>query len=109
MSSPKLERLPAASRPLTRKATRKTASGAVLVQTARGEQDVAQLRDVSEYGCNIACEANWLRSGSFITLRIGHDHTIQAIIRWVRDGTAGIEFLRAISLADSESFSSLAG
>ena len=43
--------------------------------------------------------------GQFITLRLSSDWTIQAIVRWVRDERAGIEFLRPIDSADARAIS----
>jgi PilZ domain len=96
-----------ASRAMTRKADRRPVSGSVLIQSGGGEQISARLRDLSAYGCNLACEADWLRLGRFISIRIGSDRTIQAIVRWSRDGTTGVEFLRPISDADAEKFGNL--
>lgn len=96
-----------AARVMTRKADRKPASGSVLIQSGSGEQISARLRDLSGYGCNLACEADWLRLGRFISIRIGSDCTIQAIVRWARDGATGVEFLRPISGADAEKFGNL--
>jgi PilZ domain len=94
-------------RALTRKSERRLVTGAVVIQSNAGERTSARLRDISVYGCNLACEADWLRMGRFITLRLGKDRTIQAIVRWTREGMTGIEFLRPISDAEAEVISGL--
>jgi hypothetical protein len=48
-------------------------------------------------------EADWLRTGIFITVQLSADWSLQAIVRWARNGTGGVEFLRAISEADARS------
>jgi hypothetical protein len=96
-----------APRVLSRQADRRSVAGAVLIQSNNGDRTSARLRDISAYGCNLSCEADWLRMGRFISLRIGKDRTIQAIVRWSRDGATGIEFLRPISNAEAESFAGL--
>ena len=97
----------ATPRALTRKAERRPVTGAVVIQSNAGERTSARLRDISVYGCNLGCEADWLRMGRFITLRLGKDRTIHAIVRWARDGATGIEFLRPISDAEAEAISGL--
>ena len=94
-------------RALTRKAERRPVTGAAVIQSNAGERTSARLRDISVYGCNLACEADWLRMGRFITVRLGKDRTIQAIVRWTREGMTGIEFLRPISEGEAEAISGL--
>jgi hypothetical protein len=36
-----------------------------------------------------------------VTIGLSNDWTIQAIVRWTRDGRAGVEFLRPISEEDA--------
>lgn len=89
-------------RPDARIVSRKKTKGSVLVQSSRGERCIARLRDISVFGCNLLTEADWLRNGSYISIRLGGDRSIQGIVRWARDGTHGIEFLRAISDAEAQ-------
>ena len=98
----KPERLTATPRPLTRKAARRPARGMVGVRSSHGDQTVAELHDFSAFGCNIVSAAAWLRIGSFITLRLSDEHTAQAIVRWIRAGSCGVEFLRPLPYADAE-------
>ena len=90
-----------AARPNTRRTSRRIAGTVATVRTAGGERSRARIRDVSIFGCSIVTEADWLRTGIFITLQLGPDWSIQAIVRWARDGVGGVEFLRAISEADA--------
>ena len=90
-----------AARPNTRRTSRRIAGTIATVRTAGGERSRARVSDVSIFGCSIVTEADWLRTGIFITLQLGPDWSIQAIVRWARDGVGGVEFLRAISEADA--------
>ncbi len=105
----KLQRLASETPPaaLTRKADRQTVSGKVIIQSNSGDRAPGRLRDISAYGCNLACEAEWLRIGRFISLRLAKDWTIQAIVRWNRDGATGVEFLRPLGHTDVELLGSL--
>ncbi len=88
-------------RPNTRRTTRRIAGTVATVRTAGGERSRARIRDVSVFGCSIVTEADWLRTGIFVTIQLSAEWSIQAIVRWARDGTGGVEFLRAISEADA--------
>ena len=90
-----------AVRPNTRRTTRRIAGTVATVKTAGGERSRARIRDVSVFGCSIVTEAEWLRTGIFVTLQLSPEWSIQAIVRWARDGVGGVEFLRAISEADA--------
>ncbi|MFM5894391.1 MAG: PilZ domain-containing protein [Novosphingobium sp.] len=90
-----------AVRPNTRRTTRRIAGTVATVRTAGGERCRARIRDVSVFGCSVVTEADWLRTGIFVTLQLSPEWSIQAIVRWARDGTGGVEFLRAITEADA--------
>jgi PilZ domain len=92
-----------AARPNTRRSTRRIAGTVATVRTAGGERCRARIRDVSVFGCSIVTEADWLRTGIFVTIQLSPEWSIQAIVRWARDGTGGVEFLRAISEGDARS------
>ena len=96
------QRLASSSRPLTRKAARRPARGAVAVRSSHGDRVHAELHDFSAFGCNIVSDAAWLRMGSFITLALSEDVSVQAIVRWVRNGSSGAEFLRPLPYAEAE-------
>ena len=91
------ERLQSAPRPLTRRVERRPSNASVLVQSSHGDHVKARLRDISIFGCNLLSDADWLRMGQFLSIRPPASEPIQAIVRWVRGGSCGVEFLRPIS------------
>lgn len=61
------------------------------------------MSDVSQFGCNLLIPEARFRIGQVVTLRLTEaDHDVPSIVRWVRDGEAGLEFFRplATSLVD---------
>lgn len=54
------------------------------------------LAEVSLHGCRVRAEEPWLRTGAFVSISIEDGARLQAIVRWVREGAAGMEFLRPI-------------
>lgn len=84
-------------RPQTRRVARQLAQARIAIRSNHGDSGDATLRDVSVFGCALDSNANWLRSGMFIALILSESWSIQALVRWVRDGRAGVEFLRSIS------------
>ena len=105
-AKPKIAKLEAtAARPNTRRAARRIAGAVATVRTSGGERSRARIRDVSVFGCSLVTEADWLRTGIFVTVQLAPDWSIQAIVRWARDGVGGVEFLRAISEADARNIS----
>ena len=98
----KIAKLESASpRPNTRRASRQIAEAVATIRSSSGERGRARIRDVSVFGCSLACDAPWLRTGMFLTVQMSSDWSIQAVVRWARDGIGGIEFLRPISDADA--------
>lgn len=93
-------------RPLTRRTSRFLAHARVTLRSNHGDRAKGSLRDVSVFGCAVQTEAEWLRTGMFVSLGLSGDWTIQAIVRWVRDGRAGVEFLRPISEAEAREIGS---
>jgi hypothetical protein len=72
------------------------------IENARGESVKVLLAEVSLHGCRIQADEPWLRVGGFVSIRIEHGAQLQAIVRWVREGAAGMEFLRPIPFEYSE-------
>jgi hypothetical protein len=106
-AKPKIAKLEATtSRPNTRRAERRIAGAEATVWSSGGERSHAQIRDVSVFGCSLVTEAEWLRTGIFLTVEFAPDWSIQAIVRWAREGVCGVEFLRAISEADASNIAS---
>ena len=66
------------------------------IENARGERAKVLLAEVSLHGCRIQTQEPWLRVGGFVSIHIDEGEKLQAIVRWHRDGAAGMEFLRAI-------------
>ncbi len=84
-----------------RRITRFLSSSRVSVRSSHGDSCKADLGDVSVFGCALQTTAEWLRVGMFGSIGLSNDWTIQAIVRWSRDGRAGVEFLRPISEEDA--------
>lgn len=95
------ERLGSDARPLTRRVDRQIARGDVIVQSSQGHSAQARLNDISIYGCNILADADWMRCGMFVSIQLTAERSIQAIVRWIRGGSCGVEFLRAIPDAEA--------
>lgn len=66
------------------------------LRTGRGRPYSVEVVDLSESGCRINERSAWLRAPSEVTIRIGALESLDATIRWVRDGQAGLEFRRPI-------------
>ena len=106
MANIKMKRPPLPSlahgEPQRRIVERKPFNGKVVIESSMGDRTIATVRNISPFGCNLRSDAEWLRLGRFITIRLSAERSIQAIVRWVRDGSAGVEFLRPIDLAEAE-------
>ena len=89
-----------ADRRRTRRIAHRSAEAAVSITASSGEHTEAAIRNVSVHGCNLQSDEGWLRMGRFITIGFGADRAVQGIVRWVRDGSTGVEFLRPISDAE---------
>jgi hypothetical protein len=87
---------------LRRKVSRRPASAAARVRSGSGDEAQGAISDLSAHGCCIRCEAGWLRLGAFVSIGIGGEAPLQAIVRWVRGGLCGLEFLRPIPAARAE-------
>jgi PilZ domain len=79
-----------------RREPRRQAFALATLGSARGETAEVQIADVSEHGCAVRGAAGWLRAGGFIDIAIGTAPALPALVRWLRDGCAGMEFLRPI-------------
>lgn len=101
----KLAHSPETSRPLTRKGTRRPASSLVLVTSSHGDRAKALLRDISIYGCNLVSEAGWLRTGCSSASGSIPSARFKPLLRWSREDTCGVEFLRPIPDAAGQELS----
>lgn len=66
------------------------------LHSSDGQKEKILIADVSIHGCSIRTEATWLRVGRFVAVSVDGGTKQDAIVRWVRDGAAGMEFLRPI-------------
>jgi hypothetical protein len=76
-----------------RKTERHRAEVSVVLISSLNERAAVHLADVSTHGCNIRGEAGWLRAGAFVSIALGDEPPLRAIVRWTRDGEAGMEFI----------------
>lgn len=103
--SAQLARLSAAqadTRPDRRKVHRYAAEAAATLHSSHGESAGVLLADVSTHGCNVQGDLGWLRPGSFVSIAYGDEPLLSAVVRWMRDGAAGMEFLQPIPASRAE-------
>jgi PilZ domain len=82
--------------PGRRRAPRTLAHAEARVASSGGDSAIMIIGNVSAHGCNVRGQADWLRLGSFVAVGIEGSVPLQAIVRWVRDGSAGLEFMRPV-------------
>lgn len=82
--------------PLRRKVHRSQVQIEARVTSSRGDSAMMTICNASSHGCNIRGEATWLRNGSVIGVTLDERPMLLGIIRWVRDGAAGLEFMRPV-------------
>ena len=92
-------------RPQTRRASRLRSQARATIRSSHGDRAKALIRDVSVYGCALECQSGWIRSGMFLSIHLNAEWTVQAIVRWVREDRAGVEFLRPISEIEARAIS----
>ena len=85
-----------------RRADRQPFNGKVVIGFGGSDSSIGRIRNISPFGCNVVADADWMRIGRIVSLKVGGRRVIQAIVRWTRDGTTGLEFLRPIDLAEVE-------
>ncbi len=85
-----------------RRISRRISGRSVIIKSSHGDRAKAVIRDVSIYGCNLVGDAPWIRVGSFVAIVLSPERSIQAIVRWSRGGSSGVEFLRPIPDAEAE-------
>jgi hypothetical protein len=82
--------------PGRRKVARAIVQVEASVTSSRGDSAKMTINNVSTYGCNITGDAGWLKMGSFVGVALEGGQPLQAIVRWLRDDSAGLEFLRPV-------------
>ena len=93
----RIEALGEAILPGRRKAARAIVQVGASITSVRGDSAAVTINNVSTHGCNIKGDAKWLRIGSCVGVSLEGSQPLQAIVRWLRDGSAGLEFLRPVS------------
>ena len=91
-----IEAIGEAIMPSRRKAARSIVHVGASVTSAHGDSAKVTINNVSTHGCNVTGDADWMRMGSFVGVGLEGSQPLQAIVRWMRDGTAGLEFLRPV-------------
>lgn len=66
------------------------------LETAHGDRADIRIAEVSLHGCRIKGDMDWIHTGAFVSIAAEGGRKLQAIIRWVREGSAGMEFLRPV-------------
>ena len=79
-----------------RRAPRFTAWHPARLQARQGRFEEVLLTDVSTHGCCVRSDSPNLRVGAILAIGVGEHPMLPAMVRWVRDGSAGMEFLRPI-------------
>ena len=92
--------------PDRRRAVRRAVDTQVRVSNSANKRCDSRISDFSSYGCNVKCEADWLRTGAFIAIELGDDKPVEGIVRWVRDDSCGVEFLHPLA-SDLEEWQAL--
>ena len=64
--------------------------------STQGEIALVGIGDVFAHGCVVQCASGWLRSGCFVSIVLDDGRPLEAVVRWVQEDHAGLEFLRAI-------------
>ena len=87
--------------PNRRETSRYQVAAQVKVTNGAGSNVTMSVEDISSHGCSIRGEVQWLRLGMILSIVLEDEPAVQAIIRWVRDGRAGMEFFRPITAAQT--------
>jgi hypothetical protein len=66
------------------------------LEFSNGGQTPVLLADVSLHGCSVRADTDLLRQGAFVSIGLGAESKVPAIVRWIRGGSAGMEFLRQV-------------
>jgi hypothetical protein len=88
--------------PDRRRELRVPAGYQAILEFSEGDSNKVSLADISTHGCCVRSEAEGMRIGRFVSIGIDDGQMLQAVVRWVRDGAAGMEFLRPIPPERSE-------
>ena len=88
----------AAGKPVRyRKEARRATRSEVSIDIGNNDWRLFPLTDPSQHGCNLG-SADWpFRIGQFVSLMTSETNKVDGIVRWVRGGQVGIEFVRPLS------------
>jgi len=98
----RLDPAPEATGQTRRKSFRIPAQAVAQLGSLDGEIIPVVIGDLSTHGCFVRSTSGWLRVGRFVSVSLGDDPPLRAIVRWVREEAAGLEFLRPIPMERSE-------
>jgi PilZ domain len=85
-----------AMRPDRRRAPRSIVRAEVNMTASNGTEIKATIADISTHGCNLRSDCDAIKIGGFVAISLESGHPLQAIVRWLREGSVGVEFLRPI-------------
>ncbi len=98
----RLSALHKATLPNRRRTMRALVKIEAAVSSVHGHTAQMGIGDISAHGCSLNSEAEWLRTGSFLAITLDGGSTLEGVVRWVRHGKAGVEFLRPVPFASAE-------
>ena len=79
-----------------RREPRFAALAEAIMHHSGGMRSRVLIADVSRHGCCIRSESHLPQQGAFVTIGLGQEPMQPGVIRWIRDDSAGMEFLRPI-------------
>jgi hypothetical protein len=82
--------------PDRRKAARRRVKTDAVLETMKGDRIEGVIADLSMLGCAVKGPIDDLGISRFVSFAIKGEPPLQGIVRWVRDGSAGIEFLQPV-------------
>jgi len=85
------------TKPNRRKERRYAAGFPARLKSSEGELTDVMVAEVSLHGCSVNTDAQWIGQGKFVSIGLSEKPMLLAIVRWVRSGSAGMEFVREIS------------
>ena len=85
-----------------RREERRPTSFEATLEFSNGGRASVMLADVSLHGCCVRTEAERLRQGAFVSIGMGAEPKIPAIVRWVRGSSAGMEFLLQVPVEHAD-------
>ncbi|WP_298335390.1 PilZ domain-containing protein [uncultured Erythrobacter sp.] len=72
--------------------------------TGLGEPQDVTLRDLSPGGCRFELSSKKMAPGAPLQIFVGSTGPHRAVVKWIKDGEAGVNFLQPLSEAQFNSF-----